>query len=69
MSQATMVPGVPERGLWCKPCGLPSMIRIPLIILSESGVQDTGLSAWLCTRSAHGRDRLTAWASDVREID
>jgi hypothetical protein len=38
----TITTGDPETGLWCTTCLLPSLVRIPLYRITESGVTDYG---------------------------
>jgi hypothetical protein len=50
--------GEPETGLWCDSCLLPSVVRVPLIMITETGASDTALSpAELCTEC--GKQELT----------
>ena len=40
----------PETGLWCDSCLLSSVVRVPLVMITESGASDTVLSpVELCT--------------------
>jgi hypothetical protein len=42
--------GEPETGLWCDSCLLPSVVRVPLVMITENGASDTALSpVELCT--------------------
>ena len=50
--------GEPQIGLWCDTCLLPSVVRVPLIMITETGADDSALSpAELCTEC--GKQELT----------
>ena len=50
----TLIPGLPETGLWCGSCLLPSVIRVPVYTLAESGPRLL-LAATECTECGpHG---------------
>jgi hypothetical protein len=34
--------GSPGVGLWCSRCALPSVLRFPLVVLSDDGVSPAG---------------------------
>jgi hypothetical protein len=58
-----IAPGEPETGLWCNACLLPSAVRVPLIMITESGASDTALSpVELCTEC--GKQELTRRTAD-----
>lgn len=53
-----IAPGEPETGLWCGSCLLPSVVRVPLIMITENGADTSALSpAELCTEC--GEQELT----------
>lgn len=33
--------GKPETGLWCDACQLPSRVRVPVTMVTETGADDT----------------------------
>lgn len=42
--------GEPETGLWCDDCLLPSRVRVPIVMITESGASDTAIPPVdLCT--------------------
>ena len=43
-----LTPGTPETGVWCESCALPSVIRVALYQLSDSGVSHVATAA-VCT--------------------
>lgn len=45
-----LAPGEPETGLWCETCKLPSVVRVPFVMLTESGASYGAVPpAELCT--------------------
>lgn len=38
----TVSPGTPETGQWCGTCLLPSLVRVPLLAISDAGVTRLG---------------------------
>lgn len=43
-----LTPGTPETGIWCEPCALPSVVRVPFYNVNESGVSLVAAAA-ACT--------------------
>jgi hypothetical protein len=37
-------PGEPILGLWCETCLLPSVVSVPVLLLTDSGVSDLGFA-------------------------
>jgi hypothetical protein len=50
--------GTPEVGLWCAQCGLPSLVRWPLVFLNDDGVSGRIATITRCIEHQPPEDEL-----------